>query len=328
MIPAERETVFSTPSPRTRRLKQALIVSLLANVAFSLLSYVEWNEVGYLMLEKFQFAPKKEAAVSAEAPFIAMPASLEEAITAFNDKSANEMIELLYDDTIVLDGYRRRDLALSLLTSLHHFHLAKALPGLTAVKEERRVTMNGLQLTLYPQLTNEQFVLITRFAANERYPFTAEGLFAKLKEVPFDEGLKAAFAASREFVLLETLFKNEVSQNDLLQLVSSCDWATFSSFVEGQQKTFDRSTEKKRAFLLQAVNHSAKPAACILYTLDRNFVVHTLDDTQCLIVLTLLDTKPELSKEYALALLESERSSKVWKLAAATLSQHLVQKTT
>jgi len=293
-------------------LQKALAVSLVANIALACFSLVEWHETGYLMMEKFHYSPQKTYVVSFEPS-----GSLLESISQIKSKSYEELIASLNDDTLLFEGYRTRDLALACLNEYHQFNTSKALSQSLAIKERRKVHVGDVDLTIFPGLQPEQFLAVNRFVQEERYPFTSEGLFLRLADQQEDESLKAACRSTPEYIALETLFKNDATQEELLAFSAGIGYKGLSEYFEGQKKALDTTILKKREFLVTFVQAGNKHAAQFLMKIDRDYALHKLDDKEALMLLALLDNPVD----YAAGLLKSNRKAEVLKSALACLQK-------
>jgi LysM repeat protein len=314
----------------TKRLIQALVLSIVFNIGLFVFCLYEWQEVGYSILRNATFRPRDKK--TKPSPLLTEAnRTITDELVSLKEKSADELISLLADTHIVYDGYTMRDLALTALVSYQHFNYQKPLSGTLAPKQERAVKVDDKTLILFAGLSSEQFSALEHYAKEERYPFTTEGLFYKLKQnaqkESNEEGLKEAFALTQEYLLVDTLLSRgcRVSVDDVIDLLVLGDWKTISQFADEEKKAQDFTPEKRRKFLLSYIELSSKKAAELLVQVDREYAVHKLDDSHVIIMLSLLEDNPTLCKDYAVALLESPRKDQVWSYAQAILS-HVCQK--
>jgi hypothetical protein len=298
---------------KSDRIRRAFLVSLILNVLLVSACLIEWHEAGYALLSKASFCPQKQVTLSA----IEVPPTLEAGLISMKEKNREELLDLLGDTHVVSQGYQMRDLALSTLVSCHHFDLAKPLQGNLAPKEERHCVIKGCNFLLFPGLSEEHFLSISRFVKNERFPYTPEGLFLALSENPVSGGLKEAFTLTPHYVALDTLFSRtlEIKKEELFDLILSENFALLDSWCQGQKEHPDFSKEAAEKLLLSYLALSSKPAAEILVQYDRPFAKEKLTDAQAMMLLGLLASRPDVARDFSLELLESNRGSPVYKFA-------------
>jgi LysM repeat protein len=303
---------------RARRLSQALCVSVLLNITLFFFCAYESQEMGYFLLRKSHYKPSTHLP---SLPFSDKNGTLEEALLSLSAKTTPELLVLLEDETLLVDGYKVRDLALGLLASSRHFNMQKALPGNLSPQQARVIHLADTEIKLFPGLASEQVTTLLRYVKEERYPFTAEGLFCELTLTPQEIELKEAFSHTQEYVLVETLLSRagQVTRDDVLDLLHAGDWKLLREFADSELQAQDFSPEKRQQFLLAYLACSSKKAAEFLFTFDREFTLHKLDDAQVITLLSLLEGAPLLHQDCALTLLESERSDDVWHAAQGEL---------
>lgn len=240
--------------------------------------------------------------------------------------SFHELVSYLTNKDLVDEGYLKRDLALSALVAFHHFHLEKALSGFPLQRREVPFE-EGKKIALFPGLSQEHFDAIIRFAYEEKWPLTAEGIFKLLKKwkEPKDESLAQAFHVTPEFHALQVLLqKTESNQTDeaLLQLVHEGSWDVLHQFAEQQANVLDLSVERRRSLLLNYVSLQSKTAAYMLLKTDFAFVVKRFADAGLATLLPLLDEKTEEAERLCTELLKSPRSDAIWGLSASMLYRY------
>jgi hypothetical protein len=238
--------------------------------------------------------------------------------------SFSELIVYLTNRDPVEDGYTKRDLALSVLTSSHHFDLEKALSA--APLQRRAVSLSPDQIIeLYPGLADEQFQAIIRYAYQEKWPLTSKGLFLMLQKWPKngrDPSLCEAFFSTPEFYALQTLFQKTEAPQDpysLLDLTLEASWDVVEQFAQDQAKALDLSLDKRRSLLLSYLSLRCPAAANLLLKSDYQFAKTRLADGGVLLLLDLLREKTAVGERFCVDLLHSPRSDAVWKAAAEKL---------
>ena len=237
--------------------------------------------------------------------------------------SFHELVPFLTNRDPVEEGYLKRDLATAALCSFHHFHLEKALSSLPA--QRRLLALDETrQIELFPALTEEQFDAIIRFAYEEKWPLTPEGIFKLYKKwaEPKEASLGQALLVTPEFHALQMLFqKTEAAQDPalLLQLALEGNWDILDRFSHEQQQMLDLSIEKRRRLLLSYLALHSPTAAHLLLKTDFPFISKRLDDRGTVDLMALLKEKTEEGEHLCLDLLRSPRSDAVWQAAAASL---------
>lgn len=237
--------------------------------------------------------------------------------------SFHELISYLTNRETIDQGYLKRDIALAALVSFHHFHLEKAISG--APIQRRAISLGAdLKVEVYPGLSDDQFEAIIRFAYEEKWPLTTQGLFKLLKKwpEPLDPTLVQAFLMTPEFHGLQVLFqKTEVPQNSvvLLGLVCEGSWELLERFSREQTQLLDLSVDRRRALLLSYLSAQSKTAAGLLLHTDFAFTANRLEDKGIIGLLSLLNDKTAESERLCIELLRSPRSDAVWISAVSSL---------
>lgn len=248
---------------------------------------------------------------------------LERAIVQMEKLSFHELVSYLTNKEAVDEGYLKRDLSLACLVAFHHFHIEKALNF--APIQRREVQLNEKsRLELFPGLTDLEYEGIIRFAYEEKWPLTSEGLFKLLKKWPEakDESLVQAFLVTPEFHSLAMLFqKSDAPQlvGSLIHLISEGSWEILDQFTKQQAQLFDLSIERRRTLLLSYLAIGSKTAAQILLNTDFAFVSKRLEDKGIIGLLSLLSEKSPEAEKLCLEILRSPRSDAVWSTAASNL---------
>lgn len=163
-----------------------------------------------------------------------------------------------------------RELALSFLVERHDFDIARALSH-ASFEKSPFLLPNGERIDSFPLLSEEEYEAIIQFAYQEKWPFTAKGLFLRLKKEPKkarDPSLEEAFYATKEFSSLELFFqktKASVSKEKILDLVCDGSWdqLSFFSHIDFQDSSFF-SEERRKEFLLGYVTFGSLVAQELL----------------------------------------------------------------
>lgn len=244
--------------------------------------------------------------------------------------SKPELADQLLDKTPVEDGFFRRDLVLGVLVSIKRFDLKRCIGTLPEEHRDIRIAIESkdIALRIYPSLSDEQFKQVSAFAQKETYWQNTEGLFESLAATypQVEPSLKDAFVLTEEFIAVRSLLNaaqpgqasSPLTNETILNLLTEGTWPLLSAFSESQQLAADNSVDKRRELLVQYLGASSKTAATLLLA-DADYSLHKLDDTGCLKVLNLADSKTPAYRQYARDLLLSVRSNTLWKAAASKL---------
>jgi hypothetical protein len=311
-----------------KRALWAFGVSASLNVIFVTFAIYEWQEGGGLFTPLPSFS--EEIAI-VQATY--QNTTLENEVTELSQLPFTELLSLLDNKTNVCDGYKKRDVALSVLVSLHSFHLEKALQG-HLPKQAREMTIASKKMTFYPGLLDEHYNCLRHFAAIEKWPLTCKGLFLKLREQrgkEVDASLRLAFMQTEEYHHWRSIFTRDSGMQDfgmqdsgmkedqLLAVILEADWTVLQSLSKVRQPEVYR--EVRRTFLLNIMKTNRPLALEALVACDFSFALHQFDDLDAILVLERMQTKPEALRLFALGLLKSPRSDEVWQKASAALCQ-------
>jgi LysM repeat protein len=268
-------------------------------------------------------------------PPLALDHTDSEIIRYFRRMPLEWLISRLNNAGLVENGYTQRDLALASLVAFHYFDLERAFLGLPTPKEKRLIAYGKFQdgrpaeITVYPGLSDHYFAAVQQFAATERWPLTARGLFLALQKEEREEddpNLLDAFFITSEFASVEMLFNRsdvEVKKKEILRVLLEGNWTLLSEFSEQQRTSQDLSQAHRQAFLLKYVDNGSKAATQLLLKTDGVFAARKLDDRHVISLLNLAEEKSPQSEQFALTLLTSPRSDAVWKLAARRLYEYV-----
>jgi hypothetical protein len=310
---------------QVRWLTQGLILSAAINVGLM-------TTISYYYFSKKEPATSKSEVVNKERSVLPLSQhlGLVDTIAELKQKKYKELVQELNDETLVEQGYRKRDIALSILVNYHYFNLSAALGGESIqyrqlVFQNEQKTIEG-EITLFPGLGENSYKKILSFIKLESWPLTPQGLFLLLKRTKelnrLDSTLADAFYLTPEFRSVERLFqrdKKEVSKESLLQLVISGDWQILIEHLQNQHFDLDLSSQKRQQFLLDYLVRGSQIAAKILVETERVFLIKDLDDDRLALVVPLLNEKGVEERSFVVELLTSPRSDSLWKVAAQRL---------
>jgi LysM repeat protein len=252
--------------------------------------------------------------------------SFERYFGEMNKRSFHELVSFLTNKETVEEGFLKRDIALAALVAFHHFHLEKSLAGFPL--QRRTLSLgDGSKIEVFPALSNEHFEAILRFAYEEKWPLTTEGLFKLLKkwEGARDESLVQAFLVTPEFHAVQVLFQKTESpqpSHALLNVLLEGPWDFLDQFAKQQAQLLDLSVDKRRSLLLSYLALGSRSSAQLLLTTDFAFIAKRLEDQGIIGMLSLLDEKSPEAERLCLELLASPRSDAVWSSASSALYRY------
>jgi hypothetical protein len=306
---------------KSRFLTQALILSGALNIALLATFFY------FVMREKeeavaFQMPPPAESQV------LLAELSNGRLLEKYATTPFSELIALLDSQEPVEAGYKKRDLALASLVAFHFFNLEKAVSS--PILQRRTISFinqegqEKIDVTVFPGLTEEQYLAIQHYAKTERWPLTPEGLFFEIKnsQPPRDPSLMQAFYLTEEFLAVSTLFSRvglNASKDLLVELLSQGDFSLLSKFTEEQKQIQDLTPSKLRLLLLQYVQKRSELAAKIFLACDRDFIANRFEDGDLLLFLDLLNEPTTSFKQLLQEILKAPRSDVVWKKATERL---------
>lgn len=313
-----------------RRLTALLVISGSLNIILIAVMFY-WNIRERPPTPYFELKP---AAASEEQIPLAVDHSDSEVIRYFRRMPIEWLVSRLNNTQLVENGYTQRDLALASLVAFYHFDLDRALADIPVSLQKRIIRYGQFRdgtpadLIVFPGLSDRHFDAIVKFAAAERWPLTAKGLFLALQKEDKgarDQALVDMFIMTPEFNLVEMLFSRNsvpVDREDLLTLVLEGEWSHVMTFAQQQKARQDLSVARRQAFLLEAIHRKSKAAAILMLKTDGSFAARKLDDNQVLEILNLTEEKTAEGEQFALTVLTSPRSDEVLKLAAVRLYQY------
>lgn len=247
-------------------------------------------------------------------------------LKAMEKLSFRELSSFLTNKDFVEEGYSKRDLAVAALVAFHHFNLEKALSS--PIPQRRSLAFaEGKKIDVFPGLGDEQFDAIIRYAYQEKWPLTAQGLLHLLQHSKGqrEPSLEQAFCMTPEFHALQILFLKTEAQQEatlLLDLVCEGNWDLLERFSLEQSQLLDLSVEKRRRLLLSYLALRSPTAAKLLLTTDFSFALKRLNDQGISDLLQLLKERTEETERFCLELLRSARSDGILQLAATRLQEY------
>lgn len=306
---------------KIKRLRRTLLVSGLLNIFF-IFFIILWSKETSPPLPELQLKTRKTALK----PYIAEK-SAEEILLSFSKKPFHELASALKDTTLVENGFTVRDFALGSLISERYFNTDKAFEREPKLKQKRKISYTDSQgirkeVTLFSDARSEHFDAAIAFLAEEKWPMTSFGIYAKLLETKTpDPSLVYMFTLTKEYKNLEMLMRKArvgASESELVALSLEGPFDNLKMLNE-QHLLDDEIKEIKREFLLSYAASGSETASQLLLKSDFEFTVKKTDDKTALKILSSLIKEIPESRKFALALLLSPRGESIWELAAKKL---------
>jgi len=271
----------------SKKFTAALIVSVALNIGLlSSLIYIAMTDRDHGSMSD---EPIPHVLAKKELPDIA-----KEEIATYLRKSFRELIALLDDRSEIGPKIKRRDLALSCLVCFHNFHIEKALGGLPfEVRNYSFTNPKGNEqiiITLFPEMTEENFRQIIRFTQTEKWPLTTKGLFLELKTNKAAHSLQEALYLSSEFVKLYKVFERsgmKLDKSELLTLIAEGSWDQIQRIA--RYTDIEQPQQGVRNTLTHLVQERSSKAATLLVEHESSFLLSSARNEQLSAIIDLLE---------------------------------------
>ena len=237
------------------------------------------------------------------------------------------LLDELKDDTLVEDGFRKRDFALSCLADFHYLDIERALAGINI--QRRKILFihsegkEEVKLTVFPGLEPKHFDAIVHFVKTEKWPVTPEGLFLELSSnSEYDTSLYDAFALSDHFQLVHKLFSRSgysLATDDLIDLLKEGEFNYLDRFTQAQLKSVDLSARMLDSFIFQYLRFQSGKMAQFVIENERHDLVRRMDDDQLIGMIDSLDQMGDEVDAFLKQMLMSVRSDQVRQAAGLKL---------
>ncbi len=269
-------------SQRVRFLSQALAISGALNIAFlTTFIYFAFRERPssyHLELSQLEeeSAKKKQKVLTNET-----------LLHRYSTMSYHELISELNNKELIESGLRKRDLALASLVNFHHFDLEHALGCIELQHRFLSLHQEGSQekiaISVFPGLSDYHFQAVQHFAKQEKWPFTAQGLFYELKRQkrPRDKSLRDAFFYTIEFHAMESFFRKTqcaLKREALLELLLEGSWDSITEYYQRQKYRSDFTINERIEFLRSYLEQGSQIAARLLIDKDHEHIAKHYDD--------------------------------------------------
>jgi len=267
----------------------------------------------------FVFQDRREAISFEKPPIIRQQeVSTQEILQSFSTLSWADLVAHLENREAVQAGYTKRDLALATLSAFHSFDIERAIQEKIlhrhTIAFRRKEGPEEVYLTVYPSLTDEQFLAIRRFIQTEKFPLTSEGLFYEIQQAHFprDASLLQTFYLTPEFTALLTLFQRvglPLPKEALVEMVAQGDWPTLHTFAEEEKWALDLSPERLRRLLDAYVRCRSPLAVRVLAHLEQK-VEKKVQVEQVQVQETVLQQPPKEEKRHTV-----QKGENLWKIS-------------
>lgn len=313
--------MFENPwMKKIRFLTKLLLISVALNIGLL-------TAVVYISRERL----KKEESCSKE---IVLEKSNAEVLATFFKSTFQDLVKELKIKTILQDGYTKRDLALACLVNYHYLNLDKAISG--KALQRRKLTFvhqeggENFQVEVFPNLDDLDFEMVEKFIKEERWPFSAEGLFIDLKKIELkkegrerDPTLEAAFFMTPEFYMIHTSLKRldvTLSKEKILNFLLEGNFEQLQEWVLKTKEGGDFLSSMRSLFQGYAKKGSSS-AAHLWITLDNEYIQRKLTDLELHKLMQLVKENILPINIFLKQILCSVRSDEVRKEAALKLYQ-------
>lgn len=242
---------------------------------------------------------------SNQLPMVSLQKEHSDLLQQFFHMSFDELVLELSNQGEISDGYKVCDLSLAILASYHYLDLEKALMG--EALEEREVIFTHkdggeqFSLSLFPDVKPYHYSLIKGFIQEVKYPFTAEGLFAKLKvqQENAPTQLVASFMLTKEFIAIYTFvhrFFDPLHKEELVLTLIQGGYQDVERFYYLYLENMDKPKEMIRYFLKTYTRFKAPFAAEMWVKIDEEYILHQLTNEEILEILALTHNQQFLQK--------------------------------
>jgi LysM repeat protein len=288
-----------------KRLRRLLLASGILNICLLTLFFSTW-----LPSPSFSLPVSRKSV-----PSVTRHTTSGQLILSFRQMPFEQLVLKLEETEPVECGYLQRDIALSCLASKFHFDVERALQD--SNMQTRMVTIQGQEhlgaFPLFPGLGDAEYESLIHFAKTERWPFSAEGMFARLQNSGenLPKSLVNAFIMTKEFKELQRKL-SPIKALELVRMMLDVDWTTIEQAQNRSQPL---------QILLTFVSGGSTTAAKTLLQTESAYALRQLDDGMILNIFDLLGEDHPLAESFAKKLLNTPRGDDVWQLARQKIEE-------
>jgi len=260
------------------------------------------------------------------------------------DSEHNENISFLLSEDNILKKYfslsykeltsllclelniQEKQIVLGCLTTFHYLDVDRALKNDIFQKEIKSFEIDNkiYEIEIISSLSLKEVDKILTFINKNRWPITTKGKFLLLKNYPklSDLSLENTFFSTYEFSSIRSLFNDSVcylSDIEILGVLIDGSWDRLVSYVDKNYLFESLSEEMKVQFLLDYIEINSKKAATALLKMDVSKILKTLEESQVLNILDLLDTYSIEAENFCLELLKKAKYDRVFEKAVEKL---------
>lgn len=301
---------------KNRLLTKLLLVSVAVNIGLATTVFYMTIEVG-----KEEERPKQ----------VVLQQSNGEVLAAYFKSTFQDLVKELKDKTFLQDGYTKRDLALACLVNYHYLNLEKAISGKPLQRRKLTFVHQGggesFQVEVFPQLDDLDFSMVEKFIKEEKWPFSAEGLFVDLKKQgkERDKSLETAFFATPEFCVLHTSLKRfdgALTKEKILDLMLEGSFDRIESWLLKCKRGGD-FLEGMRELFQEYIREGSCEAAHLWIALDNEYIQRHLTDLELHRLMQLVKENVLSVNIFLKQILCSVRSDEMRKEAAMKLYEFI-----
>ncbi len=250
-------------------------------------------------------------------------------LSTYFKSTFQDLVKELKIKTILQDGYAKRDLALACLVNYHYLNIDKAISG--KALQRRKLTFihqeggENFQVEVFPNLDDLDFEIVEKFVKEEKWPFSAEGLFIDLKKQgrERDQTLEAAFFMTPEFYMIHTSLKRldeTLSKEKILNFLLEGNFEQLQEWVLKTKEGGD-FLSSMRSLFQDYVKKGSSSAAHLWIALDNEYIQRKLTDLELHKLMQLVKDNILSTNIFLKQILCSVRSDEVRKEAAKKLYQ-------
>lgn|SRR3990167_658106 len=242
-------------------------------------------------------------------------------------KSFFELVEELANTEPVQDGYRKNELALATLVALHSFDVSRVIsrePGRKVMQFSHKDGGEVFQLALFPDMTPEEMGMLSSFAKREKWPFTLEGIFARIPLAGVEEKkeLLQIVLVSKEWNTVRRAMQRfipKLAMKDLFSYFLDRRSDALRLLYKELRESGKNEAEAIRYFFLKAEGLT-RPLLQAWIAQDMSYLLHDLSDEELVSLLQQFSERSDEVVRFLQLVFASSRRDFVREAAAERLS--------
>lgn len=307
-----------------RRQGLYLICSLIFNAALLLIIIVEAFLSTLPETKTFSYQPVEDSAIQEGQVEMGLLSVWQE----YSKKSYQKLLEDLEQKQWVAPGIQARELALSVLYTLYDVDVYKAfgLKELSLSRKDFYHPQYGLKGFYFLSGTTEaQFAQLSQFLKVEKWPYSAKGLFNRLKSGLYkDKSLREAFFNTDEFYTFYTLMNGEggeLNKKETLALILQGTWEMLELFYLQQREKADLSEYVRRKVLLDYIAVGSSLATDYFLNIEGEFALENFQNKHIRVFLRQMSRDNRQAKQFLQNLLKDPKRKDLWTKAERLLKE-------